>query len=330
MRSVLKYKIKKLIPSFFWGMMSRAIESKRTEQFKETKICFGPRNPGIKILIIRRRPPAAGLFSNVYHVLQGIIYASEKKMIPVVDMENYSTEYSVFRKFNGTNNAWQYFFEPISEIDLGEAYKSKDVTLSKGNRILWKENFGGRNLDFANNKESVRSLKFIYNKHIKLNSMMKEYLGYIAKEYEIENEGTLGIFLRGTTYITHPETGHAKQPRINDVIRDVDDYLNTNAISRIFLSTDDSKFRAIFNDRYHGIIYPDIRIDKSNSFSARTRKIFKIPNFILARNISYLSEVYLLSRFDFNIASLSNGSAILQLINEKNFIKNIIYNLGYH
>jgi len=330
MRSLLKYRIKKLVPIFFWEVMSRAMKSKRIEQFKETKISFGPRNPEIKILIIRRRPPAAGLFSNVYHVLQGIIYASEENMIPVVDMKNYSTEYSVFRKFNGTNDAWRYFFEPISDIELGEAYKSKDVTMSRGDRILCKEDFGGRNLDFANNTESVKSLKHVYHKHIKLNNMMKDYMNYIAQEYEIENEGTLGIFLRGTDYITHPAAGHAKQPKINDVIRDVDEYLNTNAISRIFLSTDDSKFRSIFHDRYHDQMYPNIRIDNSSSFSVQTREFFKIPNFALARSISYLSEVYFLSQFDFNIASLSNGSAILQLINEKKFKKNIIYNLGYH
>lgn len=330
MRSVVKYKIKKLVPTYVWKLLSLIYESKRTKKFNETQFCFGLRNPDIKIFIIRRQPPAAGLFSNVYHVLQGIIYASERNMTPVVDMKNYSTEYSIFRRFNGTNNAWEYFFEPVSDIGLEEAYESKDVTLSKGNRIIWNENFGGRNLDFASDTEKLQFLKPFYNKHIILNQKMENYINFISKEFEVEDNNTLGVFLRGTTYISHPETGHAKQPKIDDVLRDVDDYLNSNAISRIFLSTDDIKFRTIFKDRYQDRIYPEVRIDNNSSFSARARKMFKIPSFVLAKNISYLSEIYLLSRFEYNIASLSNGSAILQLIKENNFKKNKIYNLGYH
>ena len=330
MRSVIKYKIKNYLPKKFWKLLSDIVSPKRIEQYNEKSYCFGPKNPDVKILIIRRRPPAAGLFSNVYHVLQGIIYASEANMVPVVDMKNYSTEYSTFRKFNGSNNAWEYFFEPISNVNLKNAYRSKHVTLSKGNRIIWKKNFGGRNLDFANDKDSVRLLKLIYNKYIKLNTMMNEYMDYVAQEFEIESKETLGIFLRGNHYISHPEDGHAKQPKIEDVLRDVDEYLNSYAISKIFLSTDDFSFRTILKNRYNDLMYPNIRIDNQSLFSSRTKKIFKIPNLVLARNISYLSEIYFLSRFDFNIASLSNGSAILQLINNEDFKKNIIYNLGYN
>ena len=316
------------MPAYFWMKTAGFMVSRRNREYAEINGCFGPKNFDRKILIIRRRPPGGGLFSNVNHVLQGVIHAYEHNMVPVVDMKNYSTEYSVLRKFHGTNNAWEYFFEQVSDVSLGDAYNSNDVTLSKGDRIIEFGNMAGRNLSFAFDFKSIESLNTVYEKHIKLNNFTIGYINYIEKVFEIETKDTLGVFLRGKDYILTPTAGHPKQPEIDEVIKDVQQYLESKSITKIFLSTDDPKIRAVFNNRFADRIYPDIRIDYETNFSVSIRKAFKIPKGVLAKNISYLSEIYTLSKLDYNIASLSNGSAILHVINGGKFKDSKLYNLG--
>lgn len=65
--------------------------------FSKTREIFWDENKDIKIYIIRRKPPGEGLFSNVNHVLQGLIHSEKNGTYPVVDMQYYSTEYSQVR-----------------------------------------------------------------------------------------------------------------------------------------------------------------------------------------------------------------------------------------
>lgn len=57
---------------------------------------------------------------------------------------------------------------------------------------------------------------------------------------------------------------------------------------------------------------------------------FDILKRALARNLSYLSEIHILSKLNFNISSLSNGSAIMHVINGGKFLRNILYIYGVH
>jgi hypothetical protein len=100
MRSILKYKVKKLIPNKTWLTLSLFNSQKKHNYYLESKRRFGNQNKNINIYIIRRTPPGGGLFSNVNHVLQGLIYCDIYGMYPVVDMKKYSTEYSRITKFN--------------------------------------------------------------------------------------------------------------------------------------------------------------------------------------------------------------------------------------
>ena len=71
-----------------------------------------------------------------------------------------------------------------------------------------------------------------------------------------------------------------------------------------------------------------IRCDSESPFSIKLRKIFQVPNKVIARNLSYLSEIYLLSKLNFNISALSNGSAMMYIINGDKFEENKLYYLG--
>lgn len=328
MLSILKYKIKKISPKIAWNLASKLTHSYNEKRYKEIQKSYGLKNIEIKVFIIRRKPPAAGLFSNVNHVLQGLIYAENHNYAPVVDMRNYATEYSMFMPFNGTRNSWEYFFKPVSPINLSDAYKSKSVILSAGDRILQNHPMSGRNLSFAIDKQFIHNTNKIYDKYIQLNNFTDDYLNFISGQMQIQTQSTLGVFLRGTTYLSGLETGHPIQPKIEKVIGDIYEYLKSNPIKQILFSTDDSNLKKKIKREFGDLVIDDIRCDSEGGFSLKLRDKFNIPNKILARNLGYLSEIYILSKLRFNISSLSNGSAIMYIINGNKYEKSLIYNLG--
>jgi hypothetical protein len=71
-----------------------------------------------------------------------------------------------------------------------------------------------------------------------------------------------------------------------------------------------------------------IRSDSESLFSDELRNQFEIPKGAIARNLSYLSEIYILSKLSFNISSLSNGSAIMHVINGQKFTDSKLYYYG--
>jgi hypothetical protein len=327
MKSTLKYRVKLIVPKQIWHRMANLQKKQREMFFLEQKKTFGNLNEDETIYVIRRRPPAAGLFSNVNHVLQGLIYSDRNKFLPVVDMENYSTEYSQFRKLHGSRNAWNYFFEPVSQINVEEAYKSRNVILSDGSRILKNHFMSGRNLAFALESNFLSEANLIYSRYIKLNNFTETYINYIYSSLEINANSTLGVFLRGGDYSNRP-TGHPIQPGIEQVISDISDYLDNYGLNEIFLSTDDEMIRKQIVNRFGNLVLQNIRLDSEKPETKFLRQKFGIPDGSVARNISYLSEIYILSKLNFNLSSLSNGSAILYVINGNQFLSQKLYFYG--
>jgi hypothetical protein len=327
MKSIIKYRLKKIIPNEIWINISGITKHRKDSFFSEKRKVFGKQNEDIEIFIIRRKPPGGGLFSNVNYVLQGLIYAEKRNMYPVVDMQNYSTEYSRIRKFNGKKNAWEYFFNPVSNINLVDAYKSKNVTLSGGDRLLKNHIMSGRNIAYVLDDEFLEESHKMYTEHIKLNNYTSSYIEYILKTKEIVADTTLGVFLRGTDYLLGP-TGHPIQPDIDDVIKDIIAYLESKPIERILLSTDDIQLRKKLEYKFGRLMIESIRSDSGSLFSDELSSQFAIPKGAIARNLSYLSEIYILSKLSFNISSLSNGSAIMHVINGRKFTDSKLYYYG--
>ena len=320
-------KLKRKIPNKFYSRISMAVAPSKVIVYAETKKTFGDKNKGLNIFIIRRKPPGAGLFSNVNHVLQGIILAEKNNMTPVVDMKKYPVEYSRFLPYNKSRNAWEYFFKPISKITLKEAYKSKNVIISDGDRIITEPSFSGRRLDFVLDDKILKKFSSVFNQYIKLNDNISKYIEYILEVQKIEIDSTLGVFFRsGKDFQNAP--GHPVQPKLEYIIEEINSYLRSHNIKKIVLSTADEKNRRILKSIYGDIICDSFRLDTENDFARKTNAIFRFPKGQLLKNISYLSEVYVLAKLRYNISSLANGSVGIYLINNGMFERKTIYYTG--
>ncbi len=324
--SFVKYRIKKYIPSSVWAKLASNIENKRNSEYKQRYINNSLRVSEPKIFVIRRRPPGGGLFSNVNHVLQGIEYAKNENLIPVVDMKNYWTSYSQRGKFNGSKNSWDYFFEPVSNVRLEYAYKNQNLILSKGDRILPSSPLADHGLKFIIDRDYLSKYSALYIENIRLNRQTQEYINRVKEFLEWETS-SLGVSFRGTDYISMQPTGHAKQPSYLQLRSRVENKLIKNNFSKIFISTEDIEAReAIFS------VNPEAtykRFREKRTLERLLSDRHRHSHQTIAA-LGYLAEIYLLAECQSITCSIANGSASAFLINGGKYLEPDVIDLGVY
>lgn len=322
----VKYGAKKYIPSFIWKNAAKILQNKRSSDFAErhTVKKFGISEP--KILVIRRRPPGGGLFSNMNHVLQGIEYAKSENLTPVVDMKNYWTSYSQRGKFNNTNNSWEYFFEPISDIYLEDLDKYQNLTFSKGDRILPSSPLADHGLNFVLNEGLLFKYSNLYAEHIKLNKQTREFMTRVKEFLEWETS-SFGVSFRGTDYISMQPKGHARQPSYSQLLSRLENKFRKHNYSRLFIATEDVEARRIISGAYPDITYKGFRKRETIEKMLSHRSIHSNQTI---EALGYLAEIYLLSECLSITCSIANGSASAFLINGGKYLEPDVINLGVY
>lgn len=322
----LKYRFKKFIPQIIWINLAKNIQKKRELEFDQRYISnvHGQHKPAI--YVIRRRPPGGGLFSNVNHVLQGIEYAKYNHLTPIVDMQNYWTSYSQRPSFNSSKNAWDYFFEPISNIKIENIEKYQHLFLSKGDRILPSSPLADRGLSFVLDRKMLLEYNRLYTENIKLNKPTQEFINRV-KEFLIWEKSSIGVSYRGTDYVFNQPTGHARQPSFSHLLSRLETKLEQNCFSRLFVSTEDNEARNIINSAYSKTVYKEFRDQKTMEKLVSDRHNHSKQTI---GALGYLAEVYLLSECLSITCSIANGSATALMINGGRYSDPDIINIGVY
>ena len=200
---------------------------------------FGDANPDATFYVIWRDSLGSGFFSNFTQVLSHIQCAEERGMIPVVDFENFRTLYNEEAPIDGTRNAWEYYFEPVSPYPTDEVYRSRRVYFCTGDYP--------RGYTFATN---AAYREFLAG-HIRMKPAVTDRVAAYAGEFS--GNDVLGIHFRGKEINTAP--GHSFGPTPEQVIRHADRLLDSCDLNRIFLVTEELRFVDILTRRY-GNLYP--------------------------------------------------------------------------
>jgi hypothetical protein len=318
-----KYALKRHINEGVWSFAAGLVQGNKTRKFSEVTLLNPAGKTDSKVLIIRRRPPGGGLFSNVNHVLQGLEIARESNYTPVVDMENYWTSYSQMSPVNGSRNAWNYFFEPVSGLQLDKVKEYAEVKYTAGDRINPTSILGSKDLNFMLSKEKIEYLNKLFSTYIKLNKPTSALLSNL-KEFLNWDSHTLGVSFRGD-YVKLEPKGHARQPELDMVKASVEMKISDSQINKILISTDNDRAQKLFRDICPDMNYPKFRDDHV------LRKL--IPNGAdlspqAINAFGYLAEIYLLSETYAVVTSIANGPATAFIINGNKFDNPIIFNLG--
>ncbi len=313
-----KYNLKLKLPPYLWELMAKLIRGIRFRQYSERRSYFGPQNPLKTFYIIRRRPPGWGFFSNIFFVIQGIIYSEKHDYIPLVDMENYwMAELNSTKKFNGTYNSWCYFFNQTSEYSLDEVYKSKNVILSDGHKIEGvDERLLLKDSSIFYDQKFLNDIGKIISSYINLNSITSEQLLALKAGISWDPVSTLGIFVRGTSYFSFIPGVEGKWADFEFLVKQIQAFIEEIKPKSLYISTEDFRiYEKLCIELKHQTIIPSIRYDyglTSDQWLSKQKTTH--DNGVLLgheKTQKYLMEIFLLSECRNFIATPSNASVFV-------------------
>ena len=253
---------------------------------------FGEKNPD-KFFYIIKITPGAGLFSNVLFVLNHLKLAKKKNYIPFVDMQNFPTIYNESQKIHNTFNAWEYFFENYTSININEIYQSKNVFIASN--LFQKDFFKDTNTD---------GLREYFRDNLKVNQRYKKIINFFSEKH-FKNKKVLGVHFRGTSYKRSP--GHPLPATKKQILKKIYQLQLNESYDKIFFVTEEENYKNFLVSNLSSkslFLKSSYRSDKNDAFEIYPRRLHR---FKLGREA--LLEAMLLSKCDALIYITSNISS---------------------
>lgn len=310
----------------------------------EKKVSFGEKNPDKTFYVIRPYYYVAPnellthpqhLLFYYYLILQKISYAVNKHWIPVVDLENYDglLYFAEPEPVHGTKNAWEYFWKQPSEYTLEEVYQSKNVVLSTRNSkdygfippTLMKRPFDKYAQDLAN-----RCSKYAHYTQFEENT--EKYILDWERELFPENARILGVVYRSTSYgsAKTPNSSHPVQPSLMHLVERVKELLCELQMEYVFFVNEEEEnvhhMQQEFGEKL--IVLPRKRYSQFHEFTKDDPNPLYVFGQRHPTNLSYLTEIALLSKCTGLVGAMSSGTraAIIWNANKYEFME--IIDLG--
>ena len=286
----------------------------------EKKIC----STNKKFAILRRTNcEPCGLFSYYIVHLGCIINYLKHGYIPILEVASFSNIFTGNNK--PKDNPWEEFFNQPCGYTLNEVVKMKDVKFFECECVC----------DMPDEK-TIYSNTIMLNYHHKIqekymsikNNIYKE-VGKIWLNLFGNSTNVLGIFIRGTDYISIEPSGHSRQPSTKRLINDVIKMNKKNKYDFIFLGTEDNKIRNLFIKIFGKKLKYLIPKDKivynydTGNYLTYNKNVFGNMNF----SKIYLLSVIILSKCIDIISSRTSGAAGVFIISN-GFRNKLVYYLG--
>lgn len=277
---------------------------------------YGREYEGKTIYLVEERGAGVGFFAEFGVTLIELYFAYERGFVPYV---HWGKDYLYYEPdgVNGEENAFLYFFQPVSEIKSIE-HACHVIKTQESHYVQVKALFDAVSYDVSD--EYINAMSLMVKKYINYNEQTQKYL---ENEYRnLLGEGkVLGVHFRGTDF----RKGYNNHPipvQIEQEIEKVKELLEKSKYDKIFLATDEQKaverFRDVFGDRVciYEDTFRDTGTDESIAFSEAKRKQH---HYLLAREV--LRDQYTLTRADGLVCGYSNVTFIARLMRKAWFEK---------
>lgn len=228
---------------------------------------FGDKNPARNIFLIDvDGANFVGFGGYLRQALLGLYEADRLGFCPVVRYRPDRCLYAEPGGVNGTRNPFEYYFEPVSDISVEEAYESRRVFLfAPAHQIRIEEDLGDLNpgmpCGYNVNDAYLEQMAAIYRKYLRLNASIRRKIEADMRSLgfsDRQERRILGVHIRGTDFAL----GWHKHPNMvetDDFLAAIDHRLACESFDAIFLATDDRRrletMRARYGDRL--LYYPD-------------------------------------------------------------------------
>ena len=178
--------------------------------------------------------PTAGFFALLHKTLCGLYYADKMGFLPVVANWD-ECAYEEDEKMNGTNNVFEYYFQPAS-VSVTDALNSSNVVIpSEENMNIVFGKYGGE--WFHLSEKYIEKMGEIYHKYVRLNNTVKKMMESDISTILGEKK-TLAVHFRGTDYRINAN-GHPMSLEIEDYYPYIRMAVKKFGFNQIFIATDD-------------------------------------------------------------------------------------------
>lgn len=269
---------------------------------------LGENYKGTIVYSIRERGNGYGFFAEFKVLLEELLYADRLGLKPYI---NFGKNFLYYEKngVNGEKNAFQYYFQPVSEVQKVE--ECFNVLFAKDCHINYIEKaYGVKGYKVP---ESLQNeLARMICKYVSLKPELKEE--FDKRFADMFPEGKiLGIHYRGTDF-KEGYNIHPVSVQIEQIVSVVKKACSQNSFTRIFLATDERGIFEVLKREFGDCVkqYSDVfRSDSkvSVAFSKSNRE-----NHHYCLGFEVLRDAYTLSRCNGLVAGLSQVSFSAQLL----------------
>ncbi len=263
---------------------------------------FGNKNSDKIFYVIWLNNKGFGFFSNLSAVLCHLKIANDLGMIPVIDFQNFKTFYNEKGAINNNENAWEYYFKPVSPFLLDEVYESKNVFFCSGNYP-------------ASMSYCITQINGIFEEIYLKKIFLQNHVKEILKRHLVKfNDRILGVHFRGQEMKL--ATGHSFPPTEQQMIRYTNEIIVKYNIDKIFIVTEDQDYLNLFIEKFGDkVLYTNsFRTHKVNAYH-----IYPRDNHRYLLGLDVLIDAFLLSECTGILCGDSNVSEFARFVNNKRF-----------
>ena len=299
---------------------------------RQRKVCLGSQNADKTFYVIGWNDEGGGLFWIVNKVCMHIAYALDHGYIPVVDLKNYNTQYTL-KNDKKKENVWEKFFEQPAGYGLNEVEKSKNVIINRMSPAPSKKYLMGQS-EFYDNPERIAYFRNIFKQYIHPNNKTLDYIRNKEKQLFKDKGRVLGILCRGTDYVVAKPKNHPVQPEISEIIKDAKIVMKEKRCDYVFVATEDQDILAALKTEFDNkLLYLNQRRYSSKDMCS-DQLLAQVKEKDSKRDpikdaLDYYAAIYLLTRCCCFIGGRTGGTKGVLLMND-GFEYKKIYDLGLY
>ncbi len=256
---------------------------------------FGPANPD-KVFYVIWRDQRPGFFSIVTSTLCHLHIARQLGMVPVIDMEHFGSKYNEDHSVEGTCNAWEYYFKPVSPYSLEEVYNSKTVAFCDG----------GYPSGYAFSLTEAPELQDVYRSYVRIQASIGEFVDHFEAE-NFAGARVLGIHFRGQDQRTAPLHPLPATPR--QMITRARQLLSQGGYEKVFVATEEQAYLSLLKRAFGSRV---IHTHRFRTTDVDPYQMYPRPNHKYLLGLEVLRDALLLGRCNALLCASSNVSEFAQ------------------
>lgn len=235
-------------------------------------------------------------------------------------------------------NSWNIYFEQISKFNLDDVYRNYSYILCDAKLISSKSFLVQKAPLWIHDNAKLIQVSEIIDSYIRPSRQLEELINNWKTRINWNPYTTLAVGIRGGNYEKYQYLGHAKQATIDQLVPEIELFMEKYPISMIYPQTHDYNNYEMLQKRFGKIVQKPFSMERFKDNSEflsigpkdRPQHWDRVPELTFEDNSRYMVDIYLMAEASYLIAPLSNGVAFAFAKNMRNRIDYRIMNFGVY